>query len=83
VSPRVWGASSPAPAGLDRGKSEGIPALPRGAELWLAEFPDGFFILSLTAEGASMVVSEVAPGSLPDERFAPPADYTEMKVPIR
>jgi hypothetical protein len=71
-----------APAGLERGGSEGIPALPQSAELWLAEFPDGFFILSLTTEGASMVVSEVEPGSLPDEMFAPPADYTEMKVPI-
>ena len=72
-----------APAGLGRGESKAIPALPQSAELWIQEFGDGFFILSMNAGDASYVVSEVEQGSPPDELFTPPADYTEMKMPGR
>ena len=71
-----------APAGLSRGKASSVPELPQEAELWLKEFPDGFFILKMTTENgdASYVAQELEQGSPPDELFKPPSDYKEMKM---
>ena len=72
-----------APAGLDRGDSGGLPGLPQEAERWIELFGDGFFILSMDAGDASFVVRELERGEPAEEMFTPPADYTEMKIPIR
>ena len=72
-----------APAGLSRGNATSVPELPKDAERWLKEFPDGFFILSMTTDNgdASYTAQALEPGSPPDELFRPPSDYKEMTMP--
>ncbi|MDH3732193.1 MAG: DUF4412 domain-containing protein [Gemmatimonadota bacterium] len=72
-----------APAGLNRGNASGFPGLPQEAERWIEVFGDGFFILRMDAGDASFVVHELEPGQPEEDLFTPPADYTEMKMPIR
>ena len=71
-----------APAGLSRGGTTSVPELPQEAELWLKEFPDGFFVLRMTTEdgAASYVAEDLDPGLPADELFRPPENYKEMKM---
>jgi hypothetical protein len=48
-------------------------------------YKDGFFPLKVTASGPQggimLEVTSIEKKSLPASLFAPPADYTEMKMP--
>jgi hypothetical protein len=75
---------APPSMGMMGGGAPAMPALPQNAELWLRDFPDGFFILSMTSEsagGMSFQVLEVDRMPLQPELFEPPAGYREMKIP--
>lgn len=54
-------------------------------EKWRAIYADGFFPLKVVSSGPSggmtMVVTSIEKKSLPESLFAPPSDYTEMKMP--
>jgi hypothetical protein len=53
---------------------------PRGVQ---AQFPKGFFILKSVNSGGTAEVSKIERQSLSDALFAPPAGYTEVKMPVR
>ena len=57
-----------------------------GLREYLKAFKDGFFPLRMTVtKGGKTVMTQEAvkiePGSLPEDLFAPPAGYTELKMP--
>jgi hypothetical protein len=47
------------------------------------QFPNGFMILKAIHDGKSVQVLKVEKKSLSDDLFAPPAGYTEIKMPGR
>ena len=64
----------------------GVPGLTNAQmEKWRSLYKDGFFPLKVTSTGPqggiSLVVTNIEKKSLPASLFAPPADYTEMKMP--
>lgn len=70
-----------APAGLSGGGGQSIPSLPQSAELWMEEFRDGFFILSIEGGGALYRATSVEAGPVPDDLFVPPPDYSPLEIP--
>jgi hypothetical protein len=67
-------------------RSSGVPGL-SNAQLgkWREMYADGFFPLKVESKspsgGMTMIVTSIERKSLPDSLFAPPPDYTEMKMP--
>jgi hypothetical protein len=72
--------------GRGNGSGGGVPGLTNAQlEKWRSMYKDGFFPLKVTASGPQggimLEVTSIEKKSLPASLFAPPADYTEMKMP--
>jgi hypothetical protein len=67
-------------------RSSAVPGLSNAQlDKWREMYADGFFPLKVESKspngGMTMIVTSIERKSLPESLFAPPPDYTEMKMP--